>query len=123
MGVHHDGREQLASADVALAHGGLWHVRPQPAGPHIVNVLIHAANVALLFTLLLRLTNKLWPSAFIAALFAWHPLHVESVAWISERKDVFEHIFRAAGHAELHALRRGIQNPESSRKKNISRGA
>jgi tetratricopeptide (TPR) repeat protein len=64
-----------------------------PAGPHVVNVLIHAANVALLFTLLLRLTNKLWPSAFIAALFAWHPLHVESVAWISERKDVLSTFF------------------------------
>jgi tetratricopeptide (TPR) repeat protein len=59
-----------------------------PAGPHVVNALFHAANVALLFTLLLRITNKLWPSAFIAALFAWHPLHVESVAWIAERKDV-----------------------------------
>src|SRR6185503_18079774 len=54
------------------------------AGHHAVNVLIHAANVALLFTLLRRLTGALWPSAFIAALFAWHPLRVESVAWIAE---------------------------------------
>jgi tetratricopeptide (TPR) repeat protein len=64
-----------------------------PAGPHVVNALFHAANVALLFTLLMRITNKLWPSAFIAALFAWHPLHVESVAWIAERKDVLSTFF------------------------------
>ena len=60
---------------------------------HFVNVLFHAANVALLFTLLLRLTKKMWPSALVAALFAWHPLHVESVAWISERKDVLSTFF------------------------------
>jgi len=64
-----------------------------PAGPHLVNALIHAANVALLFTLLCRLTEKMWSSAFIAALFAWHPLHVESVAWIAERKDVLSTFF------------------------------
>jgi Flp pilus assembly protein TadD len=64
-----------------------------PAGPHVVNALFHAANTALLFTLLLRLTKKIWPSAFIAALFAWHPLHVESVAWIAERKDVLSTFF------------------------------
>lgn len=55
---------------------------------HAVNVLFHALNAALLFGLLLRLTGALWPCAFIAALFAWHPLHVESVAWVAERKDV-----------------------------------
>ena len=60
---------------------------------HIVNALFHAANVALLFILLWRLTQKLWPCAFIAALFAWHPLHVESVAWIAERKDVLSTFF------------------------------
>ncbi len=63
---------------------------------HIVNILFHAANVALVFMLLLRLTEKLWPSAMVAALFAWHPLHVESVAWIAERKDVLS-TFCAAG--------------------------
>jgi len=60
---------------------------------HFVSVLFHAMNAALLFTLLLRLTGKIWPCAFIAALFAWHPLHVESVAWISERKDVLSTFF------------------------------
>ena len=64
-----------------------------PAGPHVVNALFHAVNTALLFTLLLRLTKKIWPAAFIAALFAWHPLHVESVAWIAERKDVLSTFF------------------------------
>ncbi|HSY74068.1 MAG TPA: tetratricopeptide repeat protein [Dongiaceae bacterium] len=64
-----------------------------PGGPHCVNVLFHAANTVLLFALLLRLANKIWPAAFVAALFAWHPLHVESVAWISERKDVLSTFF------------------------------
>ena len=64
-----------------------------PGAMHFVNVLFHAANAALLFALLWRLTQKLWPAAFIAALFAWHPLHIESVAWISERKDVLSTFF------------------------------
>jgi protein O-mannosyl-transferase len=67
--------------------------RLNPGGHHFVNVLLHAANAVLLFSLLLRLTGILWPCAFIAALFAWHPLHVESVAWISERKDVLSTFF------------------------------
>jgi tetratricopeptide (TPR) repeat protein len=60
---------------------------------HSVNVLFHTANTVLLLLLLFRLTGALWPSAFVAALFAWHPLHVESVAWISERKDVLSTFF------------------------------
>ncbi len=60
---------------------------------HLVNVLFHSANVALLFILMLRLTKYIRPSILIAALFAWHPLHVESVAWISERKDVLSTFF------------------------------
>ena len=62
-------------------------------GRHVTNVLLHVANVLLLFALLLRMTGAAWPSAFAAALFAWHPLHVESVAWISERKDVLSTLF------------------------------
>jgi len=58
------------------------------AGPHITNLLFHLANTVLVFLLLRRLTASNWRSAFVAALFALHPLHVESVAWISERKDV-----------------------------------
>jgi tetratricopeptide (TPR) repeat protein len=64
-----------------------------PAGPHLTNVLLHAANAVLLFLLLKRLTSTLWPSAFVAALFAIHPLHVESVAWVSERKDLLSGLF------------------------------
>jgi len=60
---------------------------------HAVNVLLHTVNAVLLFALLRRLTGALWPSAFVAALFAWHPLHVESVAWITERKDVLSTLF------------------------------
>jgi protein O-mannosyl-transferase len=60
---------------------------------HSVNLLLHATNAVLLFGLLLRLTNLLRPSAFVAALFAWSPVHVESVAWIAERKDVLSTLF------------------------------
>ncbi|MGH7994280.1 MAG: tetratricopeptide repeat protein, partial [Limisphaerales bacterium] len=60
---------------------------------HLVNVFFHAINTALLFLLLLRLTRAFWQSAFVAALFAWHPLHVESVAWVAERKDVLSAFF------------------------------
>jgi protein O-mannosyl-transferase len=59
-----------------------------PRGYHVHNVVLHAAAVVLLFTLLRRLTNTLWPSALAAALFAIHPLRIESVAWVTERKDV-----------------------------------
>src|SRR2546428_817699 len=60
----------------------------RPGGHHLTNVLFHAANAALLFLLIKELTGTLWRSALVAALFALHPLHVESVAWISERKGV-----------------------------------
>jgi protein O-mannosyl-transferase len=64
-----------------------------PGAHHLINVIFHAANTALLFILLLRLTGKIWPSMLVAALFAWHPLHVESVAWVAERKDVLSTFF------------------------------
>lgn len=64
------------------------------AGRHLlVNVLLHALNAVLLLLLLHRITRQLWPSAFVAALFALHPAHVESVAWVSERKDVLSTLF------------------------------
>jgi len=59
-----------------------------PWGHHFTNILLHAAAAVLLFVLLFRLTESMWASAFVAALFALHPMHVESVAWIAERKDV-----------------------------------
>jgi protein O-mannosyl-transferase len=60
---------------------------------HLVSVLFHAANAVLLFLVWRRLTGTLWPAAVVAALFAWHPLHVESVAWVAERKDVLSTFF------------------------------
>src|SRR6266550_701285 len=65
----------------------------RPGAHHLVNVLFHAVNAALLFLLLLRVTAAKWPAAFVAAMFALHPLHVESVAWVSERKDVLSTFF------------------------------
>ena len=64
------------------------------AGPiHVVNVLFHVVNTILLFLVLARMTKGVWQSAFIAGLFALHPLHVESVAWVAERKDVLSTLF------------------------------
>jgi len=64
-----------------------------PVGHHLTNLLFHIANSLLLFLLLKRMTGALWPSAFVAAVFALHPLRVESVAWASERKDVLSVFF------------------------------
>ena len=64
-----------------------------PGAFHLVNLVFHIANTLLLFLVLRRMTGALWRSAFVAALFALHPLHVESVAWISERKDVLSTLF------------------------------
>jgi protein O-mannosyl-transferase len=64
------------------------------SGPHhLVNLFFHLANTLLLVLLLRKMTGALWRSAFVAALFALHPLHVESVAWIAERKDVLSAFF------------------------------
>jgi cytochrome c-type biogenesis protein CcmH/NrfG len=64
-----------------------------PAGHHLTNVLLHTATVIALFLVLRRMTGALWRSAFVAALFAIHPLRVESVAWVAERKDVLSGLF------------------------------
>ncbi|MHC4184791.1 MAG: glycosyltransferase family 39 protein [Planctomycetota bacterium] len=64
-----------------------------PGWHHLTNLLLHIANTLLLFAVLKRMTGTLWRSAFVAALFALHPCHVESVAWISERKDVLSTLF------------------------------
>ena len=62
-------------------------------GHHLTNVLIHAFNALILFIVLLRMTGAFWQSAFVAALFACHPLNVESVAWMAERKNVLSTLF------------------------------
>ena len=64
-----------------------------PMGHHWTNLQLHIANTLLLFFILQQMTGALWRSAFVAALFALHPLHVESVAWIAERKDVLSTFF------------------------------
>ena len=62
-------------------------------GYHLTNVLLHAATAVLLFLVLQRMTGDFWPGALVAALFAVHPLRVESVAWVTERKDVLSGLF------------------------------
>jgi len=64
-----------------------------PGGHHLANLLFHIANTLLLFFVLRRMTGNLWQCAFVAALFALHPLRVESVAWVTERKDVLSTFF------------------------------
>jgi len=64
-----------------------------PSGHHLTNLVFHIASTLLLFLVLERMTGALWRSAFVAALFALHPLHVESVAWAAERKDVLSTFF------------------------------
>src|SRR5882762_1574139 len=83
------------------------------AGGHLlVNALIHVANTLLVFWFLLRTTHARWPSALVAALFALHPLHVESVAWASERKDTLSTFF---GLLSLIAYSRYAEAPAISR--------
>jgi Flp pilus assembly protein TadD len=67
--------------------------RVNPGWMHLVNLLLHIANTLLLFAVLRKMTGALWQSAFVAAAFAIHPMHVESVAWITERKDVLSTLF------------------------------
>jgi len=77
-----------------LSHMLDWQLHGSAAaGHHLTSVLWHAANAVLAFVVLRRLTGAFWTSAFSAALFAWHPLRVESVAWITERKDVMSGFF------------------------------
>lgn len=64
-----------------------------PGGHHLTNLLFHIVNAVLLFLVLTRMTGAVWRSAFVAALFAVHPLHVESVAWVAERKDLLSTFF------------------------------
>ncbi len=80
-------------------------------GFHLTNLLFHTASVLMLFTVLRRMTGAVWNSAFVAALFAVHPLHVESVAWVSERKDVLSMFF---GLVALWAYARYARRPSAS---------
>ena len=104
-GLNAESISQAFSSDLAK-HSGHWHPLTwlslmldhslfglNPMGYHLVNLLFHVLSTILLFLVLRRMTRALWPSAFVAALFAIHPLHVESVAWVVERKDVLSTFF------------------------------
>ncbi|RLC13087.1 MAG: hypothetical protein DRI57_16915 [Deltaproteobacteria bacterium] len=113
-------RESIAWAFTA-AHSSNWHPLTwlshmldvqlyglNPGQHHLTNVLLHILNTLLLFFLLRRMTRALWPSSFVAALFALHPLHVESVAWVAERKDVLSTFFWVL---TLHYYVRYVERP------------
>jgi tetratricopeptide (TPR) repeat protein len=99
--------EGISWAFTDSAHTGNWHPltwlslmldsqiygTSRPGGYHLTNILLHAANAILLFLLFQQMTGDFWPSAFVAGVFAIHPLHVESVAWVTERKDVLSGFF------------------------------
>jgi hypothetical protein len=87
-------------------------------GPHVVNFLLHAANAVLVFAVFRRMTGSRWRSAFLAGLFAVHPLRVESVAWVAERKDVLSSTFWLLTMWAYVAARR----PRSSRRARSSTG-
>ena len=87
-------------------HAGYWHpltwlshaldcqiFQLNPVGHHYINLLLHAANAGLLFLLLWQATELIWPSFLVSALFALHPINVESVAWVAERKNVLSMTF------------------------------
>ena len=108
---------------LTTGHAGNWHPLTwishlldfqlygmNPAGHHLTSVALHAVNSILLFLLLQRMTRATWPSALVAALFALHPLRVESVAWVSERKDVLAGFFFML---TLGAYARYAENPKS----------
>ena len=77
-----------------LSHTLDWQMFGSNAGGHhLVSLAFHIANILLLFFVFRKMTNAIWPSAFVAALFALHPLHVDSVAWVAERKDVLSTFF------------------------------
>lgn len=64
-----------------------------PGGYHVTNVILHICNTIIIFVILYQITQKRWQSFFVAALFSCHPIHVESIAWITERKDVLSTFF------------------------------
>ncbi|HEY9174854.1 MAG TPA: tetratricopeptide repeat protein [Verrucomicrobiae bacterium] len=94
-----------------------------PAGHHLTSVAFHGLNAGLVFVLLVRLTGSTWRSLLAAGCFAWHPLRVESVAWISERKDVLSFFFgmlalfayvRYVRESEVRIPKSEIRNPEAA---------
>ncbi len=118
-------REAAVLWAFTAVHGANWHPLTSlshivdctlfgldPAGPHWENVAWHALNTVLVFLVWRRLSGALWPSALVAALFSLHPLHVESVAWVSERKDVLS---TALWLLAIFAYARWVERPGRSR--------
>ncbi len=96
-----------------LSHMLDWRLfGPDPRGHHLVSLLLHAANAVILFLVIRGYTGALWRSALVAVLFGVHPLHVESVAWAAERKDVLSSLFWLAG---LWAYLRQVRRPAAGR--------
>ena len=83
-----------------------------PGGHHLTGLLFHIVNTLLLFVVLKQMTGALWQAAFVSALFALHPLHVESVAWVAERKDVVSAFFWLI---TMWAYVRYVKSPEFGR--------
>ena len=95
MGVYSFGRSELHPLTI-LSHMLDCQIHGlKPAGHYFTNVALHSVAAVLLFLALWWMTQALLPSAFVAAVFAIHPLHIESVAWIAERKDVLSAVFFA----------------------------
>src|SRR5437899_7874348 len=93
MGVHPCACQQLASLTTISHMLDCQLYGLQPWGHHLTNILLQVAAAILLFLAFRELTGDLWPSLLVAAVFAIHPLRVESVAWVSERKDVLSGVF------------------------------
>ena len=91
-------------------------------GHNATSIALHALNAALVFLVMLRMTGFFWRSAVIAAFFAWHPLQVESVAWIAERKIRLVRVFRVADGLDVFVLYRTIKSQASQRQGVLCRG-
>lgn len=114
--THNSGRDSWFPV-TDITHMLDWQLYgPNAGGHHLTNVLLHAATTMVLFLLLQRMTGAIWRSAFVAAVFAIHPLRVESVAWVAERKDVLSGLFfmLALWTWTRYAQKRaGTESPES----------
>lgn len=96
-----------------ISHMADWSLfKDHAGGHHLISLLLHIGSVFLLFLFLKKTTGQTWPAAFAAALFALHPLRVESVAWASERKDVLSLFF---GLAALYTYSYYVEKPQLSR--------
>jgi protein O-mannosyl-transferase len=121
----------LTTLDLGLWHPLTWisHMLDcqwfglRPGWHHLTGVLLHTANTVLLFLVLRGMTGALWRSAVVAALFALHPLHVESVAWVAERKDVLSTFFVLLTLWAYHRYSKGRRGKEESRKQKAQSGS